>query len=125
MRYQARSSAGLRQLRSLLLGWSSDDDPGRRVRPDHFTSEQALAASRLQGASGTKCRPTYVEAPAIAEREARKAFKAVEAEKAMTDHAKEQKDFHENRERLKAERLAREAEATQPPKPNGEPRSPR
>ena len=55
-----------------------------------------------------------------AERAARTAFKAVEAEKAMTDHAKEQKDFHENRERLKAERLAREAEATQPPKPNGD-----
>ena len=51
-----------------------------------------------------------------AEREARKAFRTVEAEKAITDHAKEQKDFHENRERLKAERLAREAEAAQPPK---------
>ena len=38
-----------------------------------------------------------------AERAARKAFKAVEAEKAMTDHTKEQKDFHENRERLKAD----------------------
>ena len=51
-----------------------------------------------------------------AEREARKAFRAVEAEKAITDHAKEQKHFHENRERLKAERLAREGEAAQPPK---------
>jgi hypothetical protein len=41
-----------------------------------------------------------------AEREARKAFKQVEAEKAITDHEKAQKAFHENRERLKAERLA-------------------
>jgi hypothetical protein len=44
-----------------------------------------------------------------AEREARKAFKQVEAAKVMTDHEKAQKTFNENRERLKAERLAREA----------------
>jgi hypothetical protein len=44
-----------------------------------------------------------------AEREARKAFKEVEAAKAMTDHEKAQKTFNDNRERLKAERLAREA----------------
>jgi hypothetical protein len=37
------------------------------------------------------------------------AFRQVEAEKAMTDHERAQKAFHENRERLKAERLAREA----------------
>jgi hypothetical protein len=44
-----------------------------------------------------------------AEREARKAFKQVEAAKAMTDHERAQKTFNDNRERLKAERLAREA----------------
>jgi hypothetical protein len=48
-----------------------------------------------------------------AEREARKAFREVEAAKALTEHEKAQKAFNENRERLKAERLAREAaEAT-------------
>jgi len=46
-----------------------------------------------------------------AEQEARKVFRAVEAEKALTDYEKAQKAFHENRERLKAERLAREAKA--------------
>jgi hypothetical protein len=46
-----------------------------------------------------------------AERAARKAFKQVEAEKAMTEHEKAQKAFDANRERLKAERLARELEA--------------
>jgi hypothetical protein len=46
-----------------------------------------------------------------AEREARKAFRAIEAKKATSDYEKAQKAFHENRERLKAERLAREAEA--------------
>lgn len=42
---------------------------------------------------------------------ARKAFREVEAEVAMTDHERQQMAFHENRERLKAERLAREAQA--------------
>ncbi|WP_076860677.1 hypothetical protein [Bradyrhizobium mercantei] len=46
-----------------------------------------------------------------AEREAHKIFKAVKAKEATTDYAKEQKALHDNRERLKAERLAREAEA--------------
>lgn len=44
-----------------------------------------------------------------AERDARKAFRQVEAEKAMTEHEIAQKAFSANRERLKAERLAREA----------------
>jgi len=46
-----------------------------------------------------------------AELEAHKAFKS--AQPKATEHEKAQKAFHENRERLKAERLAREA-ATQP-----------
>jgi hypothetical protein len=44
-----------------------------------------------------------------AEREARKVFRQVDAEKAMTEHETTQKAFHANRERLKSERLAREA----------------
>jgi hypothetical protein len=43
-----------------------------------------------------------------AEREARKAFRAEEPKKAVADYAKAEKAFHENRERLKSERLARE-----------------
>jgi hypothetical protein len=43
-----------------------------------------------------------------AEREALKVFRQVGVEKAMTEHEKAQKAFHENRERLKALRLARE-----------------
>ena len=50
-----------------------------------------------------------------AEREAHKAFRVVEAEREMTDYEKLQKGFHANRERLKAERLDREAEATRRP----------
>lgn len=46
-----------------------------------------------------------------AEREARKAFRQAEAVKALSEHDKEQKAFHQNRERLKAERIEREAQA--------------
>jgi hypothetical protein len=44
-----------------------------------------------------------------AEREARKAFRQLDAEKAMTEHEIAEKAFYNNRDRLKAERLAREA----------------
>ena len=44
-----------------------------------------------------------------AEREARKAFREADAEKAMTEYETAQRAFHANRKRLKAERLAREA----------------
>ena len=47
-----------------------------------------------------------------AERDARKAFRQVDAEKAMTEHEIAQRAFIANRERLKAERLAREAAGT-------------
>jgi hypothetical protein len=46
-----------------------------------------------------------------AEREARKAFRQVDAEKAMTEHEIAEKAFYNNRDRLKADRLAREAAA--------------
>jgi hypothetical protein len=51
-----------------------------------------------------------------AEREARKAFRQVDAEKAMSEHALAEKAFAQNRERLKAERLAWEAVARPVPK---------
>jgi hypothetical protein len=49
------------------------------------------------------------EKTTAAERVARKAFRAEEPKKAMTDYAKAENAFYENRERLKAERLARES----------------
>jgi len=49
------------------------------------------------------------EANTRSRREANKAFKATGKEKLMTEYAKTAQSFHENRERLKAERLAREA----------------
>jgi hypothetical protein len=44
-----------------------------------------------------------------AKREANKAFKPAQTHKPINDYAKDQNSFNENRERLKAERLAREA----------------
>ena len=44
------------------------------------------------------------------ERKARNDARRADAEQAMREHEAAQKAFHENRERLKAERLAREAE---------------
>ena len=48
-----------------------------------------------------------VTTPAV--REALRVFRPVVAEKTVAEHEKAQKAFHENRERLKALRLAREA----------------
>jgi hypothetical protein len=44
-----------------------------------------------------------------AKREANKVFKQAKTQKPMNDYAKDQHSINENRERLKAERLAREA----------------
>jgi hypothetical protein len=50
-------------------------------------------------------------------REARKALRDADAKSAMIDHANATKAFDKNRERLRAERLAREAiEPPSPPK---------
>jgi hypothetical protein len=51
-----------------------------------------------------------------AEREAHRAFREVDAKTAMSEHEIDQAAFSKNRERLKAERLAREAAATPPTK---------
>lgn len=48
--------------------------------------------------------------------EADNAFKAIGNVKPMTDYAKAEQSFHDNRMRLKAERLAREAAAKAPQK---------
>ncbi len=57
------------------------------------------------------------------EREARKAFRQVDAATAMTEHDIAQKAFSKNRERLKAERLEREAATPPPAKTKPKPKS--
>ena len=54
--------------------------------------------------------------PTAAQREARRAFKEADAKVGMSEYERTQEAFHANRERLKAERLAREAEAARRPK---------
>ena len=53
--------------------------------------------------------------PTAAEREARKAFKEADVKVAMAEYERTQKAFHANHERLKAERLAREAVSNDEP----------
>jgi hypothetical protein len=55
-------------------------------------------------------RPARVLTPE--QRTARNAERRAEAEQAMREHEEAQKRFHDNRKRLKAERLAREARAS-------------
>ncbi|SFQ21120.1 hypothetical protein SAMN05216330_11938 [Bradyrhizobium sp. Ghvi] len=54
--------------------------------------------------------------PTAAEREALKVFRDTRAEAPVSEHEREQQAFHANRERLKAERIAREAAANHKPK---------
>lgn len=56
------------------------------------------------------------EANARRRREAENAFKSTGNAKPMTDYAKAEQSFRENRERLKAERLVREAAKKDAPK---------
>jgi hypothetical protein len=71
----------------------------------------AADAPQAEGEEMTKT-PGEFEPPkpvTKAQREARMAFRQVDAGKAMTEHETAQKAFAANRERLKSERLAREA----------------
>jgi hypothetical protein len=89
-------------VRVLKLGSSRSHPPPRRAGP--------------KGEEMTKT-PGEFEPPkpiTKAERDARKAFRKLDAEKAMTEHEIEQKAFSANRERLKAERLTREAASATP-----------
>lgn len=54
--------------------------------------------------------------PTAAQREARKAFKEADAKVALSEYERTQRAFHANRERLRAERLAREAAAEARPR---------
>jgi hypothetical protein len=74
----------------------------------------AFTRAGAQGEEMTK-KPGEFESPkpiTKAGRDARKAFRQVDAGKAMTEHEIAQKAFSANRERLKAERLMREATGT-------------
>jgi len=101
--------------------WSSEQGAPRQISDEDgaklaqrilslFTAVMGGLQS-YEGEEMTKT-PREFERPkptTTAEREARKVFRQVDAEKAMTEYDTGQKAFHKNRERLKAERLAREA----------------
>ena len=81
-------------------------------RADPFRSHPQPGRALAEGKEMTTKTPRDFEGPkptTKAEREARKAFRQLDAKTAMTEHEIAQKAFADNRERLKAERLAREA----------------
>ena len=94
---------------------SADDRASRKSRllkgPEEFREARV---DRPKATKMTKT-PGEIETPkqiTRAEREARRAFRQVDAATAMSEHEIAQAAFSKNRERLKAERLAREAAAT-------------
>jgi hypothetical protein len=86
--------------------------PGRQARIDP-TFEKRLDREKMTKTFDEHHPPKPISK---AEREARKAFRQVDAVKAMSEHALAEEAFAQNRERLKAERLAREAAAGPVPK---------
>jgi hypothetical protein len=72
-------------------------------RQDRLCPEEGAMSNRTSGR----------RMPTAAEREARKVFRDADAKVAVSEHERAQQAFHANRERLKAERLAREAAAKQ------------
>ena len=92
---------------------SASDDPSgtrRGVARNQWAVIPLIPRTCLKGKEVITI-PGEVEPPkqiTKAEREARKAFRQIDAVKAMTEHEIAQKAFSNNRERLRAERLARE-----------------
>ena len=86
--------------------------PGRQARIDPIF-EKRLDRDKMTKTVGEYEPPKPISK---AEREARKAFRQVDAVKAMSEHVLAEEAFAQNRERLKAERLAREAAAGPVPK---------
>jgi hypothetical protein len=98
---------------------NADDRASRKSRllkgPEEFRK------ARVDWPKATKMTktPGEIEAPkqiTRAEREARRAFRQVDDATAMSEYEIAQTAFSKNRERLKAERLAREAAAAPPTK---------
>jgi hypothetical protein len=115
----ARADDQANRKRRLLKG----PEEFREVRVDRKRNDRI--GSGLKGEEAMKI-PGESQPPkpiTKAEREARKAFRQVEAEQAMTEHEAAQKAFSDNRERLKAERLAREAAGTPVAKTKAKPKT--
>src|SRR4051812_23783891 len=123
----------LGEIRAIMLAAQPSSEPGHgplRISPEDGTrlahrilelytkiigglqvSHPPTGRDEAKGEEMTKT-PGEFEPPkpiTKAERDARKALRQVDAEKAMTEHETAQKAFSANRERLRAERLAREA----------------
>lgn len=90
-----------------IAGGPSDDDKSIATGPR--TGSAGSARFEIAPVHPIEVKTMKDHPASRALREANRAFKPVEPKKPMTDYAKAQQSLHENRERLKAERLAREA----------------
>jgi hypothetical protein len=103
------------------FGGMSQRSPWMSMVGDMFNTQLTSRLDAFAGGKMTKT-PSNLEPKSVtkAERGARKAFRHVAAKGAMAELVTAEKAFAKNRERLKAERLAREASAAAPaikPKP--------
>jgi hypothetical protein len=107
----------------MIVHLTADEERATREKVISYLAEKPAAdekplllkACDICAASENWCRGTRMSETfdrkiiTPAEREARKLFRAADAVTAMTEHERAQRAFHDNRQRLKALRLAREA----------------
>ena len=82
------------------------ENPNARARRAPFRTGTFFACARWLTMTIERDTPRI---PTPEERKARDAARRADAEQAMREHEAAQRAFHQNRERLKSERLAREA----------------
>jgi hypothetical protein len=95
-----------------MAGIQGEEDPQTRLRYVVSKAEAAINSGTFSRFLRF-CTMTENHTPRLPltpeQRRVRDAERRVAAEQAMREHAQAQKRFYENRERLKAERLTREA----------------
>jgi hypothetical protein len=82
---------------------------GNRPLSSHESARYLSAHRKSQRSNDMNDQKLKRRVTSPAEREALKVFGQVKTETPVSEHEKAQKEFHQNRERLKALRLAREA----------------
>ena len=112
----ARQGMAAKVIDNLADGAANADDRASR-KSRLLKGPEEFREARVDWPKATKMTktPGEIEAPkqiTRAEREARRAFRQVDDATAMSEYEIAQTAFSKNRERLKAERLAREAAAT-------------
>ena len=93
----------------MQMEWLRTTEVNETALSSHDTARYLSVHRESQQSDGMNDQELKRRVTTPAEREALKIFGQVKTEKVVSEHEKAQKAFHENRERLKALRLAREA----------------